>query len=827
MLPPRAPSATGAPPTSKSRTSTLLASLTSSTSSKPSPAEANGSSRPSVVSPAGSFASLRSNAIGAASAPPPVPRPRATISEAVKRTPSSSRQSLPAAAAPLQSRTMRPVGSISSIREVRDDNKALEDLQEKLKEANESLFAKSDAIAALEAKVSELETSLSAALVDVKAKTSSLDQLQIAMRSSDAEFRGFRASLEQVRAEHARDLASLNLVQEELKIAKESTASQTELIETLQVQIQTLTADIAAAQENFESLRASSDHSSAEAAAAAQMEREAFVRAKADIETITAEAQSLRAEHNRVLEVAAARLSESRQRAAEVAGLNAQIGELKAEREDSAAKISELEVEILELKESQEDAEDEYKQVLDRLHRVEAELTETVVAMQQAIDDAKAKEAESAQKAADAKLLHADEVQLVKDDHAKVVAKIEALKAELAAADAAHDDTKAEAQAAAEAHEQEMEEAEQSFLSKHIELSEEIKRLSTELEGQEAKYHAEVDAVKAEHDQLLQDAFKRAKAEAGEAHGEDLQTLRAESQVTMEQLRAAHQSIVKGLQAEHEAGLESQVGDLEKKLNNQALELRATQDDLFKAKAALDASRAEGESLMAQLEDTRAAFVSASASTNQAAEIERLTKELGNVCDENVMLNDVLNVTKESLSEMSANHTKELEAVAGARVEEVTKLRSMHEGEISTLAAQKSELALSLSDLEGEIATLKAQLAAIEPVVTSRSNGAVHASATTVTREELHKVHEAHNFKMHDMNAEHERVVRALRVEVDALQTRLDEVQQDVTRKSMEIQYLEQEHEESQDSITRYVKVFGLQSLFGVVIALAVIFDFI
>lgn len=282
-----------------------------------------------------------------------------------------------------------------------------------------------------------------------------------------------------------------------------------------------------------------------------------------------------------------------------------------------------------------------------------------------------------------------------------------------------------------------------------------------------------------------------------------------------------------GLRVEHEAALESQIGAVEKKLSSLSLELRATQDDLSKAKAALDTSRAEGESLRAQLEDARASVIPVSANADQGVEIKSLTKEIANLRDENVMLNDVLAVTKESLSEMSTKHSQELEEAARIRVEEVMRLRSIHDGELSTLAAQKSELTLSLSDLEGEISMLKAQLAAVEPAVALRSNGAVHASATTVTRDELQKVHEAHNLKMHDLQAEHERAVRAVETEVEILQARLDEVQADVARKSMEIQYLEQEQEESQDSITRYVKVFGLQSLFGVVIALAVIFDFI
>lgn len=237
-----------------------------------------------------------------------------------------------------------------------------------------------------------------------------------------------------------------------------------------------------AAQENFESLRASGDHSAAEAVAAAQMEREAFLRAKADIESITVEANSLRAAHNRAVQDAAARSSESQQRAAEVIALTAQIGELKVEREESAAKISELEVEILELKESQENAEDEHKRSLGHLQKLEAELAEAVAATHQVLRDAEARDAEGTQKAADATLRHADEVQLVQTDLAKAIAEVEVLRTELVAAHVAHDETKSAAHASAEAHEQEIEEAEQSYLSKHIELSEEIKWLAAELE---------------------------------------------------------------------------------------------------------------------------------------------------------------------------------------------------------------------------------------------------------------------------------------------------------------------------------------------------------
>ena len=120
----------GAPPGPKSPMSTLSASLASAASYKPPPTEANASSHPSVVSPPGSIASLKSSGTVPATAAPPS-RPRATISEAVKRTPGSIQSLLPAAVQPPPSPTMRPMGSISSIREVRDDGMALEYLQKK------------------------------------------------------------------------------------------------------------------------------------------------------------------------------------------------------------------------------------------------------------------------------------------------------------------------------------------------------------------------------------------------------------------------------------------------------------------------------------------------------------------------------------------------------------------------------------------------------------------------------------------------------------------------------------------------------------------------
>ena len=66
-------------------------------------------------------------------------------------------------------------------------------------------------------------------------------------------------------------------------------------------------------------------------------------------------------------------------------------------------------------------------------------------------------------------------------------------------------------------------------------------------------------------------------------------------------------------------------------------------------------------------------------------------------------------------------------------------------------------------------------------------------------------MHEAHNAKVHDLQAEHDKAFKALKESLDASLSKSEELQQEISRKAMEIKYLEQEQEESSDQITRYV----------------------
>jgi chromosome segregation ATPase len=231
------------------------------------------------------------------------------------------------------------------------------------------------------------------------------------------------------------------------------------------------------------------------------------------------------------------------------------------------------------------------------------------------------------------------------------------------------------------------------------------------------------------------------------------------------------------------------------------------------------------ETLKAQLDEARqGVLVAAStAAADHDVEIKRLTKELSNAREELDGLSEVFRVTQESIQEMGNNHRKELEEAAEGRAEEVSKLRAAHDAEIQSLVTAKADLVTRLSDLEGELLSLRASAASTGSAASPKRNGSATAPAETVTKDELLRMHEAHNLKMNDLQAGHDKEIRALQEQLDATRTRASEVEQDLDRKKMEILYLEQDQEENQDQITKYVKLFGFKGFLGSLFALAVI----
>lgn len=296
----------------------------------------------------------------------------------------------------------------------------------------------------------------------------------------------------------------------------------------------------------------------------------------------------------------------------------------------------------------------------------------------------------------------------------------------------------------------------------------------------------------------------------------------------MEQIQAMNQSALEALKADHASMMNSEVKSLEKQINTLKLDLKATQDDLTKAKTTLEAARADVESLTTQRDEARAAAAAApGTSPEHAEELARLAQELSIKKDDLEAATNHLDLTKTSLAEMTNNQAKELEEAAKSRAEEVTKLRAAHDEAVALLEAEKAALASYLSDVQGDLATLKASIGSEATAPKSNGNGSVHPQSPGVTKEELQRMHEAHNLRIHDLQAEHEKTMKALNIKLEASEDKAAELHQEVGRKAMEIQYLEQDQEENQEQITRYVGFFRLKSFIGAAIALAVIYGFI
>jgi conserved oligomeric Golgi complex subunit 6 len=249
--------------------------------------------------------------------------------------------------------------------------------------------------------------------------------------------------------------------------------NQNELVQNLHAQIQALEMEVSASKEQLEALKVST---ASEASTAAAAEREALLKAHTD------EIEALKLAHAEALHVMEGNIKDLGDKAAAVDELNAALTRLKEEKEETVGKLSELEVEILELKESQELAEDQRAQSLVRINAVEEELLRATSAKQQAIDEAKANEMEHVSQFDDIKKHHHEALEEASEERTRVVTALEALKVELATSAAAQERAQIDAQATLEEHARKLEEVEQVHKSQQTELSDEIKRITTELE---------------------------------------------------------------------------------------------------------------------------------------------------------------------------------------------------------------------------------------------------------------------------------------------------------------------------------------------------------
>jgi conserved oligomeric Golgi complex subunit 6 len=247
---------------------------------------------------------------------------------------------------------------------------------------------------------------------------------------------------------------------------------------------------------------------------------------------------------------------------------------------------------------------------------------------------------------------------------------------------------------------------------------------------------------------------------------------------------------------------------------------------LVKSKAALDTSTRELKSLEAQAEVARAKaeVLASSVTPDRTEEVNALKKNLADVKSDLTAIQEVLAATNESIADMSHRHTRDLEEATKARATEMVKLKSAHESELARYARERSDLVSKLSDAQSEIATLRATIVARPGTPNAtRTRGHGRNASGTVPKEEIQKMHEAHNLKMNDLQADYEKKLREIREELETVNGRTKELESEVSQKAMEISYWEQEQEETNDTITRYVTLFGLVTFIGGSLVLSLI----
>ncbi len=268
----------------------------------------------------------------------------------------------------------------------------------------------------------------------------------------------------------------------QLEDARAATLSQTELVASLQGQVEELEAEVAKTQDNIKALKDVTTAATSDAALATSIEHEALLKAQATFAEIQVELEELRNSHALALAEAQDKIAELEVQAAKVAALEALSASLQEEKEDSANKVSELEIEILELRESQESFDEERELSLTKLEALRDDLAAATAAAEKANSYVHAKEAEYTSSAKTVKEEHENALKAAGEEQSKVLAQLDSLKSELDAALSTHETLNYEALKTAEIHSRALDEAEQRYLARQSELSEEINKITAELE---------------------------------------------------------------------------------------------------------------------------------------------------------------------------------------------------------------------------------------------------------------------------------------------------------------------------------------------------------
>lgn len=254
------------------------------------------------------------------------------------------------------------------------------------------------------------------------------------------------------------------------------------------------------------------------------------------------------------------------------------------------------------------------------------------------------------------------------------------------------------------------------------------------------------------------------------------------------------------------------------------LELKATQDDLTKAKGNYASSQKEIQTLTQQVSDLKVQLADAQAAASSdeklTALLSKTQHELESTQDELAMTKGAFEATKESFSRISDSHDQEMESKTTAHVEEVQKLRGEFENEkkkwVEEMKALRSELEdEKVAKEHAKAEALAAQSALRTPPMSPKANGTSNTTnplsppTAMVPREELQKVHEAHSAKLSEVEAGYQKAVKDLEREIESVKERVVELENSVDSKELELKYAASEKEELEDELARIKDSIG------------------
>ena len=223
----------------------------------------------------------------------------------------------------------------------------------------------------------------------------------------------------------------------------------------------------------------SSQLASSDAVTAVAVEREALLKARADLEAIGVESSALKSAHTAALDELQQKLSAAEKKVEDVERLEKELASLKEEKEDTANRISELEIEVLEAREAVEEAEDAKARAESKTKGLEDELAKSKAASDGALKD---KDKDLLAQLDEAKREHEAHAAELQQEQDKLLSQLATLEGELANAQVALEEASQQQQLTVDEHAAKLQSLEQSNQVAWDSLNAELEKIQDELD---------------------------------------------------------------------------------------------------------------------------------------------------------------------------------------------------------------------------------------------------------------------------------------------------------------------------------------------------------